>query len=100
MQWQTDVMLMPQTSPSLAGNKPFFSPPTVNTDKPHPPKEELLKKENKEETEEVLPEIQTKLSFDGLPPPLMTTKLMTPLRYNVNAPTVKKKKGNAAKRNE
>ena len=43
------VMRMPETSPSLAGNKPFFSPPTVNVNKANTIKQEPLKKENKEE---------------------------------------------------
>src|SRR6476646_3796924 len=50
------VMCMPETSSLFTGNKPFFSPPTVNVNKTNPAKEEPLKKENKEEeTEESLP---------------------------------------------
>src|SRR5665213_999929 len=60
------VIRMPETTPPLADNKPFFSPPTVKINKANTAKEEPLKKENKEEeTEEALPEIQAKLSFDG-----------------------------------
>ena len=61
------VMRMPQRSPFLGDNKPFFSPPTININKANTAKEDPLKKENKEEeTEETLPEIQAKLSFDSL----------------------------------
>src|SRR5438552_4437127 len=62
------VMRMQEASPSFV--EPFFSPPAVNINKAVAPKEEVQKKENKEEeTDELLPEIQAKLSFDALPPP-------------------------------
>ena len=64
------VMRMSKTTPSLAGNKPFFSPSTVNVNRANPSNEESIIKENKEEeTEELLPDLQAELSFNGLPSP-------------------------------
>jgi hypothetical protein len=65
------VMRMPIVPfPPLADNKPFFNSPTININKTGTTKEEPLKKEKpKEETQELLPCILTKLSFDGWSPP-------------------------------
>jgi len=64
------IMRMPAPSLPIAENRSFFSPPTGNINKINTANEQPLKKENKDdETEELLPDIQPKLSFDGLPRP-------------------------------
>ncbi|MEO8861171.1 MAG: DUF4157 domain-containing protein [Ginsengibacter sp.] len=69
------VIRMQEPSSLLSSNKAFFSPTTVSINKPITAKEDPLKKENKEEeTKETWPEIQAKLSFDGLPTPPDDTK--------------------------
>lgn len=63
------IMRMPEPA-LLPEKKPFFSPPTVNTQQTMATKPALLEQEDHiEETEAALPDIQTKLSFDAIPPP-------------------------------